>query len=468
MSSILWQCSVPLHDSNRIQYIENCQLSWQNIAMSHDVFISFAFKDQEAANSIRTYLEKNNLKCFMCTDLPGGTDFAIKLGEAISQSQLLLLVFSTSADDSESVRSEVNIAKMHNKTRIPVRIEDRMPNKLAYLIGTALFFDAFPAPVETHLPRLVLDIRRHLGIASKMSLREELNIILQPREYTPGKLVEYFKRDLGKQFTASAGVWQGHTVEQHTVMVLTQFEKYFSLTMLPSNFDKNTFRVILALHDIGVADAIEDGTRRGMNLREAKKWGQHRYTRQLMEPALRRLEFSKKEIEVALALISGDPIGQYLKDGGGQKTCEIIKRMADEAGMKVLDFFELLLVFYMVDAGSYTQDAGGPKALDRLFKFDHKNKRMSFARETADKIKQLRIYLSSKPGCMFVSDHNWHDIDYKYLRKWVKTPQNKAKLDRGEVLKGTIIRYKLRSKGKYQIRLTTNMKEALYVPDDDC
>ncbi len=131
--------------------------------MSHDVFISFAFKDQKAAECIRDYLEKNGINCFMCTDLPSGVDFDVQLGEAIRKSKVLLLVFSAHADESESVRAEMNIAKTNKITRVPVRIEDRMPNKLAYLIGTALFFDAFPPPLENHLPRLCKDIHAILN-----------------------------------------------------------------------------------------------------------------------------------------------------------------------------------------------------------------------------------------------------------------------------------------------------------------
>ena len=131
--------------------------------MSHDVFISFAFKDRKIADCIRAYLEENGVKCFMCTDMPGGVDFDVQLGEAIRQSRLFLLVFSTHADESESVRAEMNIAKTHKITRIPVRIEDRMPNKLAYLIGAALFFDAFPPPLEKYLPKLAEDINTLLN-----------------------------------------------------------------------------------------------------------------------------------------------------------------------------------------------------------------------------------------------------------------------------------------------------------------
>jgi hypothetical protein len=126
--------------------------------MSHDVFISFAFKDQKAAGCIRTYLEGSGIKCFMCTDLPAGTGYDEALGKAIREAKILALILSSNADNSHSVRNEVAIAKNRGKTIIPVRIEDFLPEKLEFSIATSLFFDAFPPPLEKHLPKLVKDI----------------------------------------------------------------------------------------------------------------------------------------------------------------------------------------------------------------------------------------------------------------------------------------------------------------------
>jgi len=153
--------------------------------MSHDVFISFAFKDQIVADRIRSYLVENGVKCFMCTDLPGGVDFDVQLGEAIRQSRIFLLVFSVQADESESVRAEMNIAKTQKIIRIPVRIEDRMPNKLAYLIGTALFFDAFPQPLEKYLPKLAKDIDTILNPPKPPEPSTEPKPKTSPRGFLP-------------------------------------------------------------------------------------------------------------------------------------------------------------------------------------------------------------------------------------------------------------------------------------------
>lgn len=105
-------------------------------------------------------------------------------------------------------------------------------------------------------------------------------------------------------------------------------------------------------------------------------------------------------------------------------------------------------------------DAGGPKALDRLFIFDKKKREMKFSPGTADKIEQLKKSVRGVRGSTWLTDHNWHDISYDDLADWVK---KQKRLDSGEVLKGKSFRYKLNlNSGKYQVRLTSSIKEALY------
>lgn len=218
--------------------------------------------------------------------------------------------------------------------------------------------------------------------------REELDNILSSPDYTPNKLIGFFKRDFKKEFVADAGVWERYTVERHTLMVLHQFENYFIQRSLPCDFKTDTFRVILAMHDIGVSAAIEEGTKRGLGIGDAKKVGQAIYTSKLIESAMGNLGFGRKEIDVAKTLVSDDPIGSYLKSGNF--TTASIRRMARESGMSVLNFFDLILVFYMVDAGSYTKDAGGKRSLDFLFVFDKHQMKMHFSLETLNRVNKLR------------------------------------------------------------------------------
>jgi pimeloyl-ACP methyl ester carboxylesterase len=127
---------------------------------SHDVFISFAFPDKDAAAKIYAYLKSNGINPFWCEDLTAGQDYPQLLGEAVRNSKSFLLVVSNASDNSATVRKETTIAHNNKKPIIPVRIEDILPKNLEYLIASSLFFDAFPQPLEQHLPRLTSDIKK--------------------------------------------------------------------------------------------------------------------------------------------------------------------------------------------------------------------------------------------------------------------------------------------------------------------
>ena len=132
--------------------------------MSHEVFISFAFKDEEVAGKIHSHLQDRGIDCFWCNDLPGGAKYVTELGRAIRESKALLLVFSSAADSSDSVINEVTIAHNNRIPRIPLRLENVLPVNLEYVLANSLFFDVFPKPLEYYLPQLVADIRKLLEI----------------------------------------------------------------------------------------------------------------------------------------------------------------------------------------------------------------------------------------------------------------------------------------------------------------
>ena len=137
----------------------------------HDVFISFAFPDKDAATKIYAHLKSNGIDAFWCEELAAGEDYPQLLGEAIRNSKSFLVVISNASDNSASVRKETTIAHNNKKPIIPVRIEDILPKNLEYLIANSLFFDAFPQPLEQHLPRLTSDIKKI--VASKTEKKEK-------------------------------------------------------------------------------------------------------------------------------------------------------------------------------------------------------------------------------------------------------------------------------------------------------
>ncbi len=138
----------------------------------HDVFISFAFEDKESAAKIYAHLKDSGICPFWCEDVIAGGDYPQLLGEAIRNSKSFLLVLSDSSDNSATVRKETTIAHNNKKTIIPVRIKNILPKNLEYLIANSLFFDAFPQPIEQHLPRLTSDVKKIVG--SKADKKEKI------------------------------------------------------------------------------------------------------------------------------------------------------------------------------------------------------------------------------------------------------------------------------------------------------
>jgi hypothetical protein len=133
--------------------------------MENDVFISFAFKDEEIAQKIHDYLMNNGVNCFWCKDIPAGGDFGRILGKAILDSKIFLLLLSAASDaeSRDSVYQEAMIAHNAKIKKIPVRLEDIMPQNLLYVIAGNLYFDLFNQPLEQALKLLLIDIKKQLS-----------------------------------------------------------------------------------------------------------------------------------------------------------------------------------------------------------------------------------------------------------------------------------------------------------------
>lgn len=76
-----------------------------------DVFISYSTHNKEAAQEICRCLEDRGTACWMAPrDILPGSHWAASITQAIRNARLLVLLFSASANDSEQVLREVNIA----------------------------------------------------------------------------------------------------------------------------------------------------------------------------------------------------------------------------------------------------------------------------------------------------------------------------------------------------------------------
>jgi len=200
--------------------------------------------------------------------------------------------------------------------------------------------------------------------------------------YSPDTLIALLDRELPSLYEQDAGVWEKYTVRRHTLMVLGQFEKYFASYQLPARVDKNRFRLFLALHDIGKPIAISKGN----------KATQHIYTWRIMEKFYAHISIEQSFIDLSRALLHHDLIGAYLRDRRPKEETETrMRSAARSAHLAIVDYFQLLQIYYKVDAGSYTANAGGKPSLDALFEFDEETPELRFAPDVQKKIDLLSL-----------------------------------------------------------------------------
>jgi len=130
--------------------------------MGSDVFISFAFKNEEVASRIHSGLINNGVNCVWCKDLSAGDLYGPALSKAIRESKILLLLISSASEVSDSVYQEVMIAHNNKIKKMPVRLENIITQKFEYAIAGNLYFDFFDKPFEQAQKLLLIDVKKHL------------------------------------------------------------------------------------------------------------------------------------------------------------------------------------------------------------------------------------------------------------------------------------------------------------------
>ena len=129
------------------------------------VFISHSAEDKTVAEAVCTALEARGFRCWIAPrDILPGKDWSEAIIEGISQSQVMVLVFSSRSNESVQVRRELERATAKGLTLVPFRIEDTpMSKALEYFLCTAQWLDAFVPPLRPHLDVLVASVSQLLG-----------------------------------------------------------------------------------------------------------------------------------------------------------------------------------------------------------------------------------------------------------------------------------------------------------------
>ena len=145
--------------------------------MAHDVFICYASPDKAIADAVCATLEASRIRCWVAPrDVLPGMGYAEALIESISESRMMLLVFSSNSNSSPQVLREVERATSKGIPILPFRIQDvPLSRSMEYFISTHHWLDALTPPLERHLQHLAETVKLLLArTAGPEDLGEEL------------------------------------------------------------------------------------------------------------------------------------------------------------------------------------------------------------------------------------------------------------------------------------------------------
>ena len=130
--------------------------------MAHAVFISYAAADKVTADAVCRTLEAAAIPCWIAPrDVVAGTRYAEAIVDAIRESQVVVLVFSTASNASTQVEREIDRAVSLGLPILPLRLEDVVPSaSLEYYLAGQHWLDALAPPLDEPLARLVAAVQR--------------------------------------------------------------------------------------------------------------------------------------------------------------------------------------------------------------------------------------------------------------------------------------------------------------------
>jgi hypothetical protein len=141
--------------------------------MDHQVFISYASEkgkqsknDFSVAKKIYNALQAKNIHYWLAPkEIQPGDTWINEIIDAIEQSKVVVMVFSSNANKSNWVKREINHALDKNKTIIAFSIENVLPQGTFKLLKSNFqWLEACTSPLKTHIERLVEAVQEHLKI----------------------------------------------------------------------------------------------------------------------------------------------------------------------------------------------------------------------------------------------------------------------------------------------------------------
>jgi len=202
---------------------------------------------------------------------------------------------------------------------------------------------------------------------------ELLNPLLISDELLPIEVIKLLRVNplLDACFSANSGRKDRYTIEERTIKVLEQFEKYFGV-----NFHQDArvfFRTLLLLHDIG----------KPISVREYGDFtSQNEHAKRILEYIMPELGYNEEQIQLAVSLISQEYLHDYMRIDSNVDINKIIDKITQEAKILRINpqfYFEMIKVVYMSYYSSYTKFAENRPSLDYLFEENNDHQSIGFS-----------------------------------------------------------------------------------------
>ena len=132
--------------------------------MEHNVFISYSSSDKAIADTIVSSLESRGISCWYAPrDIPQGEDWANAISDAISHSNIMLLIFSKNSNGAHRVLDELKLALSKKIKILPFRIENLDPSgEMRLHLASQHWLDGFSPSWKSHLDKLFETVEQML------------------------------------------------------------------------------------------------------------------------------------------------------------------------------------------------------------------------------------------------------------------------------------------------------------------
>lgn len=133
--------------------------------MSKDVFISYKSEEFEEASWVKSVLESNGISCWMApSSIPGGSNYAIEIPQAIKQAKVFVLILSSKAQSSQWISREVDRAINEGKIVLPFMLENcALKDDFNFYLTNVQRYAAYENKTKA-IEKMLREIKAVLGI----------------------------------------------------------------------------------------------------------------------------------------------------------------------------------------------------------------------------------------------------------------------------------------------------------------